>query len=297
MFYLNSKNTFFRKRNLISSFFNRITYKHNNKTSVIRIPVSFLNKILGLFRITRRLFRLDMCNVIRTSYGLVIIRDGWAYHYNINNCNLKRTLKLKQCRNVLQQSICKTPNGHLFFGEYGSNPNRSEVNIYKSVDNGETWKVIYRFPKNTIRHVHGCYYDKFTNKIWTLTGDLNSENKIMISDLNYRNRAIIGDGSQKFRAVNLFFEKHNVHWIMDSPIEKCYQFTYNRKTEEITKGEFFSGPVWYIKRLNDGYYLACSSVETDKGVLTNRATIYASKNLKAWHSIKTFKRYFTNALF
>ena len=174
----------------------------------------------GQFRIFRRFLRLDMCNVFKSNNQLIIIRRGWVYNYDLTSNKLSRVLKLKQCRNILHQSMCKSSNGDLYFGEYGMNPKRNSVNIYRSKDKGKSWHVIYSFQKGSIRHVHGCYYDVFSNSIWVLTGDLNNENIILKSDLGFKNIEIIGDGSQSFRAVNLFFTENYVHWIMDSPFKK-----------------------------------------------------------------------------
>ena len=274
----------------ISSFFNSVFYATIDDNHVIKLPVSLSEKFLGLFRITRRLFRLDMCNVFLSNGNLIILRNGIVYNYDIDKKKISKTLELKQCRNILHQSMCQTKEGHLYFGEYGMNPKRDEVNVYRSKDTGKTWHIIYTFPKGKIRHIHGCYYDKFTNKIWTLTGDFKGENLIQFSDLEFNNITILGDGSQSYRAVNLFFTEKEVHWIMDSPIENSYQFYYNRLTKDIVKLDYFNGPVWYLKTLEDGFYLAGSSVEVGDGVLSNKACLYLSKDLIKWEVIKEFKK-------
>jgi hypothetical protein len=275
---------------IISSFFNKVFFKKGETKIEITLPSSFFEKIFGLFRISRRLLRLDMCTVLFTEQQLVLVRKGFVYHYNLVTNRLTKTLKLKQCDNILHQSICQSPDGKLFFGEYGGNPKREPVNIYCSEDFGKSWKVIFKFKAGQIRHIHGCYYDKFTNRIWTLTGDFKNENIIQISDLSFKKNEIIGDGSQKFRAVNLFFEKEEVHWMMDSPLEKSYKYTYNRATKITSKGQLFNGPIWFLKRLSDGYYLAGSSVEKGIGVLTNTACLYISKDLKNWECVREFEK-------
>jgi hypothetical protein len=276
----------------ISSTFNNIFFKSEKNEIKIVLPINLKEKCLGFFRITRRLFRLDMCNVFKSENQLIIIRGGWVYNYDLTLHKLTKTLQLKQCRNILHQSISKVPNGDLYFGEYGMNPNRNEVNVYRSHDNGKTWHIIYTFPKGSIRHVHGCYYDKYSESILTLTGDFNGENLIQISDLEFRKNKVLGDGSQSYRAVNLFFTETEIHWIMDSPIEKSYQYKYDRNSGEITKLNFFEGPIWYLKSLEDGYFLAGSSVEIGNGVLSDKACLYVSKDLIKWEVLKEFKKDF-----
>ena len=274
----------------ISSFFNKVFFSSEDNKFVVNLPVNFREKFFGLFRITRRLLRLDMCNVFISNGDLIIIRNGIVYHYNVEKEKLTKTIKLKQCRNILHQSMCETNEGYLYFGEYGMNPNRLPVNIYRSRDNGKSWDIVYTFPKGKIRHIHGCYYDKYSNKIWTLTGDFEGENVIQCSDLDFNKIETYGDGSQSYRAVSLFFKKKEVHWIMDSPHEKNYQFCFNRDTKEVNKLDCFNGPIWYLKELDDGYYLAGSSVEIGDGVLSDKACLYLSNDLKKWEIISEFPK-------
>lgn len=274
----------------ISSHFNVIKYISDDIKHEVRLPINLLEKFLGLFRITRRLFRLDMCNVFLSNRNLVILRKGLVYHFNIDDAELSIVLKLEQSRNILNQSMCETSQGDLYFGEYSMNPKQDPVNVYRSKDNGKSWSVLYTFPAGKIRHVHGCYFDKFTNKIWTLTGDFEGQNIIQCSDLNFEEIETFGDGSQSYRAVSLFFTKYEVHWIMDSPVEKNYHFSLNRNSKEVKKLDCFNGPVWYLKELVDGYYLAGSSVEIGDGVLTNNACLYLSKDLKTWEIISEFTK-------
>ena len=274
----------------IYSFFNSVFYATIGDNHVIKLPVSLSDKFLGLFRITRRLFRLDMCNVFLSNGNLIILRNGIVYNYDMYRKKISKTLELKQCRNILHQSMCETNEGYLYFGEYGMNPKRDPVHVYRSKDYGKSWEVIYTFPAGKIRHVHGCYFDKYSNKIWTLTGDFEGENLIQSSDLDFNKIETFGDGSQSYRAVSLFFTEKEVHWMMDSPLEKSYQFFLNRDTKEVNKLDYFNGPVWYLKNLDDGYFLAGSSVEIGDGVLSSKACLYLSKDLKKWEIISEFPK-------
>jgi hypothetical protein len=276
----------------IGSSFNKIEFDFKGFKGTITMPLSLLDKLFGTLRLLRRFFRLDKCNVLASADQFIIIRGGWVYNYDLNTNLIIKTLKLKQCKNVLHQSICSTPCGKIFFGEYGNNVERNPVNVYRSDDNGKNWIIVYSFPAGQIRHVHGCYYDPYENRIWTLTGDFNKENLILKSDLDFNDLEIIGDGSQKYRAVSIFFELEFVHWIMDSPIEDSYHFVMNRKTKEIERRSLFSGPVWYLKKLNDGIYLAGTSVEIGEGVHEKNACLYASRDLLKWECINKFEKDF-----
>ncbi|WAC01080.1 hypothetical protein N7U66_12970 [Lacinutrix neustonica] len=281
---------YFCNDDIITSKFNKIYVKYKDYNCIVKLPTDLIGTVFGLFRITRRALRLDKCNVFVTGNFLIIIRKHKVYSYNLETKELKETLQLKNCRNVLHQSIGETNTGELFFGEYGNNGERKPVNVYKSIDKGLSWQVVYTFKSGEIKHVHGCYYDKYENKIWTLTGDFKKENIIMKSNLDFTENEKIGDGSQKYRAVNVFFTLENVHWIMDSPLEKSYHYTLHRKTNKITRKSLFPGPVWYLKKLEDGYYIAATSVEIGEGVLSKEAQLFVSKDLENWESVYKFPK-------
>ncbi|MFD0863123.1 hypothetical protein ACFQ1M_12985 [Sungkyunkwania multivorans] len=281
---------YYSKEDIITSKHNVINAKIDGAVHKIVLSISPLQRILGLFRIARRALRLDKCNVFKAANNLVIIKQSKVYCYNLASRELKHTLTLKNCRNVLHQSMGIASNGMLFFGEYGNNGERKAVNVYRSKDDGASWEVIYQFPAGEIKHIHGCYYDVYENKVWTLTGDFKKENIIMKSDLDFSTNEKIGDGSQKYRAVNVFFTENKVHWIMDSPLEKSYHYVLDRATKAIERKSLFPGPVWYLKKLTDDHYLAASSVEIGEGVLEKKASLFVSKDLENWECVAKFDK-------
>lgn len=283
---------------VISSQYRTVYHQRNGQIKKIKLPESILKKPLGIFRLTRRAFRLDKLNVFLYQNDLIIIRQGKVYLYNDKEDRLIHTLTLKNCRNVLHQSISVNEDGFIYFGEYGANKNRTAVPVYCSRDGGYSWLNIYNFPPKSIKHIHGCYFDKYTDKIWVCTGDFDNENCLMIANKDFTSVKKIGDGQQKFRTCNLFFTKEKVHWLMDSQLETSHHIILDRTTDETTVGQKIMGPVWYIKELSDGYYLASTAQEIGVGVLDNKVHLYCSKDLENWKSIATFdhdgypKRYF-----
>lgn len=287
------------KTTLISSKYRTVYFQKNGKTSKIKLPEkNIVKQLFGLFRLTRRALRLDKCNVFLHRDNLVIIRQGEVYLYDSKTKALNHTLSLRNCRNVLHQSINSTPDGLIYFGEYGNNGERKSVPVYCSKDGGRSWEEIYTFKPGEIKHVHGCYYDKYEDKIWVCTGDFEGENWLLMADREFKNVKKIGDGQQKYRTCNIIFTKDYVHWLMDSQLEPSYHITLDRKTHTIEVGQKFMGPVWYIKELEDKTYLAATTQEIGEGVLDDKVHLYYSTDLKEWKTIKTFehdglpKRYF-----
>jgi len=274
---------------IITSLHNNITVKKNDDIYNVQLPEIYWKKILGKFRLFRRALRLDKCNVVPVEDGMVIIRQGKVYHYNSIQKKLKVTLNLNNCRNVLHQSIAVINQKELFFGEYGNNAARKEVPVYHSIDGGHNWKSVFVFPPGKIKHIHGCYYDHFEDKIWILTGDFEGECHILCSDKTFKHMEWIGDGNQIYRTCNLFFEKDSVHWIMDSPLQNSYHIQLDRKTRTIHQKQLFPGPVWYIKRLTDGYYLAATAQEIGIGVRDQYSHLMVTKDLDTWEDLFQFK--------
>jgi len=267
----------------ISSQNRTIYYQRDTLHRKVVIPEpNLLFFLAGFFRISRRFLRLDKVNVFLHKLDLIIIRKGKVYYYNYHEEKLIHTLTLRNCRTLLYNSITSSPEGYIYFGEYGSNKKRKPVTIYCSKNGGSSWNELYTFPAGSIRHIHGCYYDIYTDNIWVCTGDFENENWLFRADKTFRNISRFGDGQQKFRTCNLIFLKNEIHWLMDSHLEQCYHVIMNRKTNNITLNQKLQGPVIYLKELDGGYYLATTSQEIGKGVLDDKTYLYISFDLKNW---------------
>jgi hypothetical protein len=172
---------------LITSQANKIFIENDGMEKIIYLPMSFWNKIFSMSRFLRRCLRLDKCSVVPVADGVVIVKYGNVFHYNSSSCELKNVLALQQCRNILSQSIVAINGKELYFGEYGLNPKRLDVPIYKSIDGGRSWSKVFSFQKNKTKHIHACCYDHFTNKIWVLTGDYKNECWMLCADKDFKN--------------------------------------------------------------------------------------------------------------
>lgn len=273
----------------ISSQYNQVFVRKDGQETVIRLPGDGWKWIFSLSRLGRRALRLDKCNVVPVKDDLVIIRQGVVYHYNSKEQRLTPTLNLKNCRNILHQSMLVTEQSDLFFGEYGNNASRAEVPIYRSKDSGKSWQTIFTFPAGKIKHVHGCYWDPFEQKIWVFTGDFAGECYALCTDRDFSHIEWVGDGQQAYRMCNAFFEPDSIHWVMDSQLEDSYHIRMDRKTRQVQKIALFPGPVWYIKRLTDGYFLAATAQEIGPGVHDKYSHLMVSKDLTHWEDIIQFE--------
>lgn len=131
-------------------------------------------------------------------------------------------------------NICILPNGNMYFGEYFQNMNKEAVRIYGSEDGGQTWRVVYTFESGNINHVHGLFFDKYTNRIWVLTGDRDNECIIGYTEDEFQTFNEVLRGGQEYRSCQLFFYKDFIVYATDSQYIENEIRSINRETLEIT---------------------------------------------------------------
>tara|TARA_B100001173_G_scaffold283070_1_gene268353 strand:+ start:894 stop:1928 length:1035 start_codon:yes stop_codon:yes gene_type:complete len=277
-------------QNIIKSTGNIFFVKLNDREVSFSLPIK--NSFLLHFRLLRRLFRYDKSNALFNwnKDGVVIIYQKKIYFFDLNRKKLSLIDNLKQSRNALHGGIAVKSTG-IFFGEYGHNPKRKPVPIWKSEDDGRSFKIVKEIYEKNIKHIHGIYADKFSDSLWIVTGDFDGECYLIEStDDNFINLNWYGDGSQKWRPVSLFFTPNNIIWVMDTPIEKVYLQSFDRLDKTITQGQDFPGPVWYSKQFDSEGGLLQTSVEIRKEANLNNAKVYFSSDLIHWNEIASFKK-------
>lgn len=272
---------------IILSTFNKVCIKSNNDIKIIKLPVSIVQKFLGILRITRRLFRLDKMCIIPTVSGYVVFWQGAVYLIDKDILKPRKIMNLTGCRNPLHNAVACINGKELYFGEYGKEHPDGKT-IYHSIDGGISWKTVYNISCDKIRHIHCCKWDPFDKKIWVFTGDYDGQCYILCADRNFENVEWIGDGTQYYRACNVFFEKDSVHWIMDSPLQEVHHIKLERKTRKIEIKQAFDGPVWYTCKLQDGYYLAATSQEIGPSHKDDKLHLMVTRDLDIWEEIASF---------
>lgn len=161
--------------------------------------------------------------------------------------------------------------GRILFGEYFRNRNSSNVCLYGSRDNGESWRVAHEFPPGKIRHIHAIQKDPFGDKAWVLTGDNKHEPMISWTDDGGNTLNIIGQGAQKYRATQLVFTNNAVFWGSDTDHPKDGGiYRYDRKLKKIEYFSSTTGIVLYATRLAGGTIVM--STQSSKGSFSKKET-------------------------
>lgn len=190
--------------------------------------------LIGGIRLLARLLRVEVSGMMILEDGSrVVIAKKGIFVAKPGSKAYVRTLKI--LRGSKPMNMCQDRDGNLYFGEYLLNgpflqEERDEVHMYTSEDGGYSWRICYTFPKNTVRHIHGVYYDKFTDKIWFASGDRGNECIIGNTDNGFKTINIVKQGGQKYRAVKLFFYKDCIVYGTDTQIEKNHIYRFERKS-------------------------------------------------------------------
>ncbi len=276
----------------IASTHRRVLVQRPDRATLeITFPRTRLD-FLGFSRPMRRALRLDKCNVYPLDpHGseLVLIRRGAVYRYDGQN-GLRKTLELKQSRNVLHTDFCQTRSGRIIFGEYGANPDRQAIPIYASDDNGASWRAIHHIPASKAKHVHAVYADKFGDKVWIFTGDADGECWVIEASEDFGEIRYIGDGSQIYRACTAFFTPDKVVWAMDSPLETSRTVHFDRQSGNVELHGAFPGSIWYGLDVPRTGYLVASTVEPGQSVTDNEAGVFFSSDLVNWSRLAGFEK-------
>ena len=249
--YSNAKALYLNKETIyIAKNYN--IYKSNtyNKKLVFdgKLIDSKYTLISNFSRMLNRLLRIEPASMlllqnksrlISAKKGIFVAKEGSKEYI--------KTFKIPRGNKPLN-IVLNPDNQHLYFGEYILNgrfndTTRSEVHIYKSEDHGQNWQICYTFPKNTIRHIHGIFYDKYTKKMWITTGDKDIESIIASSSDGFKSLNILKQGAQKYRAVTLLFYKDFIVYGTDTEREKNHIYSINRETHKETCLQTLQGSV------------------------------------------------------
>lgn len=194
--------------------------------------LDFKYSLLSLFSFTKRLFRAEITHLykFKNDTWMCIAKKG-IFKLDIRTQKFKKYFLIK--RGSRPMNLCQDNNGVVYFGDYYYNPGKNPMNIYKSIDNGESWTISYTFPKGTINHIHGIFNDPYSNKIWVTTGDTDSACIFGYTEDGFESIIPEFQGSQKYRVCVPLFYKDKIVYATDSQYEQNVIRAINRKTGEI----------------------------------------------------------------
>ena len=250
----------------------------DRKNAFLSLFSRLINRALRL-EVSSMLILKDGTRIVSAKKGIFVAARGSSEY--IKTFDIIRGNK--------PMNICQHRDGTLYFGEYFLNGKyidntRKEVNIYKSSNSGQSWEVCYTFPKDTIRHIHGIFYDKYTDSIWVTTGDRDNESIIANSTDDFKTLNIVKSGSQKYRAVTLLFYEDYIVYGTDTEHEINYIYCFERNSLKEECLQELQGSVLMATQVGDR---AAISTAVEPSVINEQtdAHIWFTKNGLQWEDI------------
>lgn len=237
---------------------------------------SFFSK----FRLPSRFLRTEITAMYKMNEGvyLAVAKKG-IFLKEKGNILFKKFFSIPRGSKPL--NICKINNGHLFFGEYYQNMDKKPVYIYGSMNNGQNWDAIYTFHQGSINHVHGLFFDKYTNRIWVATGDRENECIIGYTEDEFKKFVEVFRGGQEYRTCQLFFYKDFIIFGTDTQYQPNYIKKIDRKTLEITELQKVQGSVIKGGQVGDIAFIS-TTVEPSKVNTDKYAHLWVTKDGLHW---------------
>jgi hypothetical protein len=245
------------------------------------------NRFTASTRLTSRLFRdgfhalavLSSGHIVGAVPGRILALAPGEAEFRVTHNIVRGTRPLH---------ITAAPNDHVVWGEYFDNPQRHEVYIYGSADEGHHWDVVYAFPKGQVRHVHNIVYDRWENCYWILTGDTGQECRILRASLDFAQVETIYSGSQQTRAAALIADEDAVYWASDTPSEANHIYRLGRKGT-LTTVASIAGSSIYGCRVGDSMFFS-TMVEPSPVNRERKVCLVGSADGQKWESLLQWKK-------
>ena len=180
-------------------------------------------------RLAQRLLRFAVTNVILLNNGDLFV--AFDKSVGVVRGGKYQTLKnlARPCR-ILRSACTIDGSGDVYFGEYIFNTERGAIRIYRYRQGADALEVAYTFPKNTIRHIHGIYFDDFTESLFCLTGDVDDECCFWRTFDGFKTVERVGAGDETWRAVSVQFKEDSFYYGMDAEYRTNHIYKVNRQT-------------------------------------------------------------------
>lgn len=238
---------------------------------------------LAVLPFAARLLRMEIYRMVRTSAGTDIAtsRRG-VLRRGIDQRTFSVTFDRFQGTRPI--SLCTDGQGRVYFGEYFGNPERQEVHIFCSEDDGRSWERCYTFPAGTIRHVHGLEYDVHRDKIWVMSGDYGDEAQIALASPQFSTYDIITQGGQTARACSGICMPDAFLYATDTPLEQNHVFRLNPESGQRTSVAQVQQSTFFMGQACGGSFLS-TVVEPSEVHPTRSVHVWYSPEGSSWQEV------------
>lgn len=214
--------------------------------------------IVSNFRLAQRLLRFMVTNVVPLDNGEIFVTFDKSVGVIRNGRYRDLEGLARPCR-VLRSACAVNENGEIYFGEYLANDERGPMRIYRYKPGSNELDVPYYFPAGEIKHIHGIYFDRHTASLLCLTGDKESECRILRTSDNFETVKVIGEGDETWRAVSILFDRTAMFYGTDAEFRSNQIYRLDRETGERKSLGEVTGTVFYSKQLGDDIFFATTA--------------------------------------
>lgn len=246
-YFLSRRNVIYRSRDLKPPF---------EKVAVIGAPA--WKQFASSFRLAQRLLRFMATNVVPLANGEIFVTFDKSVGIIREGKYSELPGLARPCR-VLRSACAVDAKGDIYFGEYLANDERGEMRIYRYSPGASSIAVAYTFPPKSIKHIHGIYFDEFSDSLICLTGDDDSECRILQSRDGFQSMEIVGEGDETWRAVSILFDERSMFYGMDAEFRSNEIYRYDRETAARTSLGEVNGTVFYSKKLRTELFFATTA--------------------------------------
>jgi hypothetical protein len=219
---------------------------------IASLPEPLWKRLATQVRPLQRLLRAMCYNVIDIRNGPLFVTYGKSM-YSIRSGAVQPIAGLHRPTRVLRGACALGADGAVYFGEYFSNPNYGEVFVYHWDPSGDRAEVVYAFPAQSIRHIHGIYSNPADDSLWCLTGDREHECRIIRTVDSFRTIDVVGEGDETWRAVSIQFDGKFAYYGMDAGHVRNKIFRLDIMTGQRDELGEVNGPVYYSAALGNGF--------------------------------------------
>lgn len=234
-------------------------------------------------KLSRRFMRAEITALYELETGAMIaIAKKGIFRKEKNEQVFRKIFSIPRGSKPL--NICFTRDGRAYFGEYFQNEEKDAVHVYGSEDGGKSWRVVFTFGGGNINHVHGLFFDTYTDRIWIVTGDRENECIIGWTDDGFKNLHYELKGGQEYRSCQLFFYEDFIVYATDSQYIENEIRAIDRKTLMITPLQKIQGSAIKGGQFGDVAFLS-TTVEPSKVNLDKYSHVWLSCGGRDWKEI------------
>lgn len=179
---------------------------------------------------------------------------------------------------------------HVYFGEY-LNGHQRDIRVARVDVARQTVEVCWTFSRSDIKHVHAIHYDRFRNRLWVCTGDLDHESAFWYTDDEFQTVHRFAGGDQSWRAIAMLFDERGMEWGMDAgqdapadALNRIYRYDFH--TGQRSEQALIGNPAYAACALDGGAAVMQSSFEPRRRQPTPEAVALWYRDAEgAWSSM------------